>query len=154
VVTKPQKGVYELLAGPSVTASVLDTSSTGVLHSPNVPQDETLYIVYSNGDCTSPVAPVDIKVFDSLKIYIPNAFTPNSGVNSRWHILLQAPVKKLVVSIYDRWGALVFQSNDPNLAWDGAVAGHPLSGTFVYVVAGTDYFNRPFLFKGTLMVIR
>ena len=154
MVTKPQKGVYELLAGPSVTAAVLDTSSTGVLHSPDVPQDETLYIVYSNGDCTSPVAPVDIKVFDSLKIYIPNAFTPNSGVNSRWHILLQAPVKKLVVSIYDRWGALVFQSNDPNLAWDGTVAGHPLSGTFVYVVAGTDYFNRPFLFKGTLMVIR
>jgi hypothetical protein len=50
---------------------------------------------------------------------------------------------------------MVFHSNDPNLAWDGTAAGgHPLSGAFVYVVAGVDYFNRPFLFKGTLMIIR
>jgi hypothetical protein len=49
---------------------------------------------------------------------------------------------------------MVFQSTDPNLSWDGTAAGHPLSGTFVYIVAGVDYFNHPFLLKGTLMIIR
>ncbi len=155
VVIDPQKGVYELLDGPGTGATILDTSSIGVFHTPNVPQDETLYVGYSNGDCSSPLAPVNIKVFDSLRIYIPNAFSPNGdGVNDRWHIFVQAPTKKLQVSIYDRWGSMVFQSNDPNLSWDGTAAGHPLSGTFVYIVGGVDYFNHPFLLKGTLMIIR
>jgi len=155
VINDPQKGEYTLLAGPNATGVILDTSSTGVLHSPDVAQDETLYVDYSNGECSSPLAPVSIEVFDSLKVYVPNAFTPNGdGVNDRWHILVQSPTKKFDVSVYDRWGDMVFHSSDPNLAWDGAAAGHPLSGTFVYIVAGIDYFNRPFLYKGTLMIIR
>jgi hypothetical protein len=48
----------------------------------------------------------------------------------------------------------VFASADPNMYWDGAAGGHPLSGTFVYMIAGVDYYNKPFMLKGTLMIIR
>lgn len=148
-------GIFELFAGPTPAAPILDTSSTGVLHTPDVPQDETLYVALTWGDCISPLVPVNIKVFDSVKIFVPNAFTPNGdGVNDRWHIIIQGVTKKLQVNVYDRWGAMVFHSNDPNLAWDGTAAGRPLSGTFVYIVAGVDYFNKSFLYKGTLMIIR
>lgn len=135
-VGNPQRGEYFLFDGPSLSATILDSSASGVLHTPSIPQDETLYVGFARGDCSSTLAPVNIKVFDSVHIFVPNAFTPNGdGAN-------------------DRWGSMVFNSNDPNLSWDGTAGGHPLTGTFVYMIAGVDYYNRPFLLKGTLIIIR
>jgi gliding motility-associated-like protein len=154
-IADPRQGLYELFNGPSPASTILDTSSIGVLHTPDVPQNETVYVALSYGDCLSPLTPVNIKVFDSVRIFVPNAFTPNGdGANDRWHIIIQGLTKQLQVSVYDRWGAMVFRSNDPNLAWDGTAGGHALSGAFVYVVAGVDYFNKAFVYKGTLMILR
>jgi gliding motility-associated-like protein len=154
-VGNPQKGLYQLLDGPSPGANILDSSVSGIFHTPNIPQDETLYVGFTRGDCMSTLAPVHIKVFDSVRIFIPNAFTPNGdGNNDRWHIVIQGLTKKIQISVFNRWGTQVLSSNDPNLFWDGTSAGHPLSGTFVYVIAGTDYYNKPFLLNGTVMIIR
>ena len=154
-VGNPQQGQYFLLDGPSFAATVLDTSASGILHTPDISQDETLYVGFTRGDCSSVLAPVTIKVFDSVRIFIPNAFTPNGdGANDRWHIIIQGLTKKFQVNVFDRWGSMVFSSNDPNLSWDGTAGGHPLTGTFVYMIAGVDYYNRPFVLKGTLLIIR
>jgi len=154
-ITNPQTGEYLLLDGPSFGATILDSSASGILQTPDIPQDETLYVGFVRGDCSSPIVPVNIKVFDSVRVFIPNAFTPNGdGNNDTWRITIQGLTKKIRISVYDRWGAMVFSSNDPNMAWDGTAGGHPLSGTFVYMIGGVDYYNKPFLLKGTLMIIR
>ena len=63
-------------------------------------------------------------------IYIPNVFSPNNdGVNDyfsigyakNWH----TPLIKF--SIYNRWGELVFYSEDPNFKWFGDLKGQPLN---------------------------
>jgi gliding motility-associated-like protein len=154
-VGNPQRGEYILFDGPSFGATILDSSASGILQTPDISQDETLYVGFTRGDCSSVLAPVTIKVFDSVRIFIPNAFTPNGdGANDRWHLIIQGLTKKLQVNVFDRWGRMVFSSNDPNLSWDGTAGGHPLTGTFVYMIAGVDYYNRPFLLKGTLIIIR
>ena len=154
-VGNPQRGEYLLLDGPSFGATILDSSASGILHTPDVPQDETLYVGFTRGDCSSALAPVTIKVFDSVRIFIPNAFTPNGdGANDHWHLIIQGLTKKIQVNVFDRWGRMVFSSNDPNLSWDGTAGGQPLTGTFVYMIGGVDYYNKPFLLKGTLIIIR
>lgn len=155
MVGNPQKGLYQLLDGPMSGATILDTSPSGILHTPDIPQDETLYVGLTRGDCMSTLAPVHIKVFDSVRIFVPNAFTPNGdGNNDRWHIIIQGLTKKIQISVFNRWGTQVFSSNDPNFSWDGAAGGHPLSGTFVYMIAGTDYYNKSFLLKGSVIIVR
>lgn len=156
VVANPQKyGWYELHDQATATSTILDTSQNGVLHTPSIPYDETLYVVFNNGACESPFAPVKITVFDSVKVYVPNAFSPNSdGANDRWRVIIQGVVKKLQVNVYNRLGGLVFESNDPSFSWDGTEGGRPLTGTYVYMIAGVDYFGKPFLLKGTLIIIR
>jgi gliding motility-associated-like protein len=154
-VGNPQTGEYLLLDGPVPGATVLDSSATGKLPTPDIPSDETLYVEFTRGDCMSAAAPVNIKVFDSVRIFVPNAFTPNGdGANDRWHLVIQGLTKKIQISVFDRWGREVFASADPNMYWDGTAGGHLLSGTFVYMIAGSDYYNKPFLLKGTVMIIR
>ncbi len=150
-----QTGEYLLLDGPVPGATILDSSATGKLQTPDIPNDETLYVEFTRGDCNSAAAPVNIKVFDSVRIFVPNAFTPNGdGANDRWHIIIRGLTKKIQISVFDRWGREVFASADPSIYWDGTAGGHPLSGTFVYMISGVDYYNKPFRLKGTVMIIR
>ena len=71
---------------------------------------------------------------DSLTM--PNVFTPNGdGVNDL--LRLRAPeaqtLDQLYLKVYNRWGQSVYQTNDPNFAWDGRYLDRPLSpGVYVY----------------------
>ena len=151
----PQKGMYELLANNTLGAAVLSESATGSLQTPPIPQDETLYVEFTRGDCSSPASAVNIKVFDSVRLFVPNAFTPNNdGANDRWHIVLQGLVRNIRISVFDRWGAEVFTSSNANTSWDGTFAGRLLSGTFAYIIVGTDYYNHPIRLNGTVLIIR
>jgi gliding motility-associated-like protein len=153
-VANPQKGTYELLDNSTPGATVLATSATGILQTPPIPRDETLFVQLIRGDCSSAVSPVNIKVFDSVKLYVPNAFTPNSGANNRWRVLAQGPVISIHIAVYDRFGQEVFTANNLTESWDGTTGGHPSSGTFAWLITGTDYFNHPFHLTGTVIVIR
>ena len=54
------------------------------------------------------------------QLFIPNAFTPGNGdeLNNTFQIKAVS-VYKFHITIYDRWGVQVFESNDINLSWDG-----------------------------------
>ncbi len=153
-INNPLSGSYKLLDSNNPGANVLDVSTTGMLHTPIIDRDQTYYILFNRGDCSSPIAPVNIKVFDSVRIYVPNAFTPNNdGFNDRWRILIYGIIRKIHITVFDRTGTQVFSSEDPNTSWDGTFRGKLLAGTYVYTIVGIDYY-KPFQLKGTLIIIR
>lgn len=56
-------------------------------------------------------------------IYVPNAFTPNSdGLNDGFKAV-GVGITEFKLQVFDRWGALVFESNDINKSWDGSING-------------------------------
>ena len=75
----------------------------------------------------------------SPDVYIPNAFTPNGdGLNDFFKIETIAEFKEFKMYIYDRWGELLFESDDKNYGWDGTYKGKPVQkGVYVYLVIGT-----------------
>jgi len=154
-VNKPQTGTYKLLDSDSPNALVLDAGPAGILQTPVLSGDETFYVLFTRGDCSSSLAPVNIKVFDSTRIFVPNVFSPNGdGINDRWHIVVQGLTQNIHIVVFDRWGVKVFSSNDPAITWDGRFHGQLISGSFIYMIDGTDYYNRPFKLKGTIVVLR
>jgi gliding motility-associated-like protein len=67
-----------------------------------------------------------IKIIDikpGFAIYLPNAFTPNSdGVNDGFGAK-GVGILQFEMQVYDRWGHVIFESNDIFNYWDGTVKG-------------------------------
>jgi gliding motility-associated-like protein len=64
----------------------------------------------------------------SFNVFIPNAFSPNNdGLNDRFKPSGER-IESYEMSIYSRWGELIYKSSDPN-GWDGADA---QAGIYLY----------------------
>ncbi len=133
-------------------------SNSGILISLNVPnahyvwQDnsvDSFYNVIASGtysvtvtnNCGSASAQRVVEIYpDECALAIPTAFSPNEdGKNDIFRPISRCPIDKFWIHIYNRWGELIFESNNINNGWDGKFKGvaQPI-GTFVYYV---EYFN-------------
>jgi gliding motility-associated-like protein len=77
-------------------------------------------VVTDNNGCMDTVSDT-IKVKDIYAIYIPNAFSPNGdGINDTWYPKgISIDPNNYDCKIFDRWGKLMFQTNNPAIGWDG-----------------------------------
>lgn len=71
------------------------------------------------------------------EVVFPNAFTPDGdGTNDVFRIIVlegKASVDRM--EIYSRWGQKVFESSDPQAAWNGEIDGQPApSDVYIYMV--------------------
>lgn len=68
------------------------------------------------------------------RFYLPNAFTPNGdGLNDEFRIVGNVAVARdFELSVFNRWGGLVFQSFNPDQGWDGSYQGQIQEGVYVY----------------------
>ena len=63
----------------------------------------------------------------TCKIEFPKFFTPNGdGINDRFELLQNDCNSTGELRIYDRYGKLIFQTNDLNRSWDGTFGGKDL----------------------------
>lgn len=61
-----------------------------------------------------------VNIYCETYLYMPTAFTPNGdGVNDEWRIQNIESLTEAVVTIFDRWGSVVFSSTGYLKPWDG-----------------------------------
>jgi gliding motility-associated-like protein len=89
-------------------------------------------------------------------VYIPNTFTPNrDGKNDIFRALVFGPVKSFELSVYNRWGQLVFQTKDAQKGWNGRVQGSEQdSRVFAWVCTYQLEGAPKKIEKGTITLIR
>jgi len=89
-------------------------------------------------------------------VFIPTAFTPNGDqLNDTFKATLNGELVFFQLQVYNRWGELVFMSNDPHKAWNGKVNGKDTdTAVFVwrcrYQLKGDKLTDQ----KGTVTLIR
>ena len=67
---------------------------------------------------------------------LPNVFSPNGdGINDIYQPLRTSYVEKVDMKIFNRWGLQVFETEDPDINWDGKI-----SGTNKLVSPGVYYY--------------
>ncbi len=61
-------------------------------------------------------------------VFVPNGFTPDDdGVNEGFRPVFDCPIEKYMFRVFDRWGGLVWASEDPRESWNGG--GNDPNGT-------------------------
>lgn len=91
--------------------------------------------VRDNNNCTGRDT-VEVKLKQCLQgLYVPNAFTPNNdNKNDNLKALLFGDIALFEFSIYNRFGQMMFQTNDTNTGWDGKFKGKEQPpGIYVWV---------------------
>jgi gliding motility-associated-like protein len=98
---------------------------------------------------------VNLEVWLHENLYVPNAFSPNAdGKNDFFSIGLEN-ITEFEVLIVNRWGQIVYQSTNPNFAWDGSFEGAPCQeDAYVYLVTAKGYHGKTFSIKGSVTLIR
>jgi gliding motility-associated-like protein len=87
-------------------------------------------------------------------VVIPNAFTPNGdGINDLWNIKSIEAYPQCIISVYSRYGALVYQSKGYPRSWDGTSNGSPVpTGTYYFIINLNEDNSKPL--TGYVAVIR
>ncbi|PJB56602.1 MAG: hypothetical protein CO098_13580, partial [Bacteroidetes bacterium CG_4_9_14_3_um_filter_41_19] len=92
--------------------------------------------------------------------YLPNAFTPNGdGLNDSFGPILRYDyVNRYHMSIYNRWGQVIYETTDINKGWDGTYKGSPcMLGAYVYRIVYEEFGQQPIeskVVEGTVMLVR
>jgi len=85
---------------------------------------------------------VYVKVATEGDIYVADGFTPNGdGLNDRCYPMLVGIRTLTYFKVFNRWGNLVFQTNDatPQNGWDGKLNGKlQTTGTYIWVAEAID----------------
>jgi len=119
-----------------------------------VPQIKAKYITVRAGNCddgSSGWSGVDNfciskngGCIELPEIKMPNVFTPNNdGVNDTYKPIIFKGMKSGHIVILNRWGQIIYESNDLQVGWDGQINGNPASdGVYFWKVEYTTIFDE------------
>ena len=73
---------------------------------------------------------------EPFTVYIPNAFTPDGDqYNNNWSPVVALNSQEWHLTIYDRWGEMLWESFDQNAGWDGFYKGRKMQqGVYGYAL--------------------
>lgn len=91
---------------------------------------------FGNVDSTYFNCPISENVSENDGVTIPSAFSPNGvglEINNVFSILVNEKVSYVDFFIYDRWGELIFESENAYFSWDGTFRGkNCMPGIYAY----------------------
>lgn len=127
--------------------------SDGQIASPIARPSETVTYTLVLTNDKGCVSQDTVRINVTQKIWIPNAFTPNGdSQNDTWVLPGTESYQDVEVSIYNRWGEMVFYSKGYSIPFDGTYKNEPLPvDTYVYRVVVP---SKRFLFNGSLLITR
>jgi gliding motility-associated-like protein len=98
-----------------------------------------------------------IEIRPGFVIYLPNAFTPNGDNLNDGFGAKGVGIESFQLQVYDRWGHLIFESNDINDYWQGNAKGssEPIEdGVYVWKAKVKDVFHKHHDLTGHVTVIK
>jgi len=95
--------------------------------------------------------------WSGIPFHMPNAFTPDGdGLNDTFKPIVKYDlIRQFHMSIFNRWGELVFETNDIYQGWDGAYEGkRALGGVYVYKIDFAIQQENTKTISGSVVLVR
>jgi gliding motility-associated-like protein len=88
-------------------------------------------------------------------VFVANIFSPNGDGRNDELIVMGAENNNFRFAVYDRWGSLIFESNNTLNGWNGTVRGKPAnSGVYVFTYAFIDRAGNKVSGHGDVTVVQ
>ncbi|MBL7766444.1 MAG: gliding motility-associated C-terminal domain-containing protein [Chitinophagaceae bacterium] len=112
-----------------------DANAAQPMASPVVTTTYTLTVTGANG-CTSQSTTTVSLNECCTRLVVPNSFTPNGDLNNdKFGIIEVENVQSFVLSVYNRFGEKVFETDQKDFKWDGMYKGKVADvGTYFYMI--------------------
>lgn len=98
-----------------------------------------------------------LTVYVRGELYVPNAFTPDGdGLND----IFKAEgldIVKFNMKIFNRWGELIFESDDINQGWNGSSGNdsyYSPPGIYQYIIIAQEHKGEVFEYRGHVYLLR
>lgn len=92
---------------------------------------------------------------DPAPVYIPNVFSPNGDGNNDVLFVRGDYNPQIDFKIFNRWGSMVYESNDIRSGWDGRFQGKDCAeGVYAFMLSVTNNDGETALRKGNITLIR
>ncbi|HYG15723.1 MAG TPA: gliding motility-associated C-terminal domain-containing protein, partial [Bacteroidia bacterium] len=149
--------VVALNAGDDYTSYLWNTGSTS--STINAATDGFYWVIVEDSfNCTFTDS-VSVIERCGPRIFMPTSFTPNGDGLNDFLLLNAADVDNITFKLFDRWGELVFESNNPHFKWDATYKGDALpGGIYIWTCSYSGRNNEGRTIKktenGTLHLIR
>ena len=89
------------------------------------------------------------------EVFVPDIFTPNGDNTNDQFIVKGRYVNSYSISIFSRWGEVVYASTDILVGWDGFNNFvYAPEGAYTYKIIATDIHNKEFTKTGTVTLTR
>ncbi len=119
-------------------------------------QDIRYLLTVSSPQGCMDTASIQVRVFQGPRFYVPTAFTPNG--DGRNDVFRPIPVGIQVIlyfRVYDRWGKMVFSTDQYMKGWDGTIGGRPAGiGAYVWDVSGIGFQGKTIDQSGVVTLLR
>ncbi len=143
-------------AGGSPASSSI--ANPTVLYQEGEPGDYPVMLyVWNDNNCMDSVYGM-VNIVNDVTLYAPNIFTPDGDeYNENWRVYIDGiDVYDFHLTMFNRWGEVVWESYDPGASWDGTYGGYNLVPCDVYVwrlVTRSPLSDKMYLFKGFVTVL-
>ncbi|MEM9884981.1 MAG: gliding motility-associated C-terminal domain-containing protein [Bacteroidota bacterium] len=111
---------YPLLAGNS--SEVEYRWQDGSDRNSFIARESGIYVVQVSNECETVIDEVFLQACQICDLYVPTAFSPNlDSRNDLFRAFPSCNLEEYQLQIYDRWGTLIYESNDLMQGWPGLI---------------------------------
>jgi gliding motility-associated-like protein len=133
---------YKLYYSPTQSGSPLEVArfegryDTAYNHYPENTLTGCYYVTALDSVGNESVPSVRLCLDECSNYVLPNVFSPNNdGKNDIYRPMRTSYVERVEMRIFNRWGLLVFETEDPDINWNGK-----MTGTDQLVAPGVYYY--------------
>lgn len=128
-------------------------------HSYHVNSNEAFNVIHTvtNKNGCSSTAMQTIAIEDKFVLYVPSSFTPNDDDLNDIFIPTTRDIAQYQLYIYDRYGSLVFYTEDTAQGWDGTTDGKTCKpGIYTYLIKYIRFSNlqEELIARGSITLVR
>ena len=110
--------------------------------------------VINNDGCEDSIQK-NVTIKEKENLFVPNVFTPQGDGINDYFSTISYGIEKINMKIFNRWGGLIFETNNISQGWDGTYNGNACSiGVYFYIIEAVSFSKKEYNIHGTVTLLR